>query len=58
VTPDENAEAIAALDLPSKVTEGVYQSVMELDERRFLLAAKAAPALGPDVFIVLLLSPF
>jgi hypothetical protein len=57
VTPDENATAVGELDLPAKTKGGVFQGVVTLDERRFLVAAKPAPSLGDDVVIAVLMSP-
>lgn len=57
VTPAENAEAVGELGLVDKVKSGAHESVVELDGRRFLLAAKPLPALGDDVVIALLMSP-
>ena len=57
VTPAENATAVSELGVLEKVASGSYESVIELDGRRFLWAAKPVPALGEDVAIVLLMSP-
>ena len=57
VTPVENATAVAELGIVDKVKGGSHESVIELDGRRFLLAAKPMPALGEDVAVVLLMSP-
>ncbi len=57
VTPDENAEAIGALGLVDKTKNGIYQQSLELDGRNFFIAAMAAPAMGSDVVIVLMMSP-
>ncbi|MCA9621445.1 MAG: hypothetical protein KC731_20630 [Myxococcales bacterium] len=57
VTPDENAKAVAELDLVAKTAGGAYEGSIELDGRAFLVAAKPAPTLGKDVVVALLMSP-
>jgi hypothetical protein len=57
VTPEENATAVAELGLVDKVKGGSYEAALQLDGRRFLLAARPAPAMGDDVAIALLMSP-
>ncbi len=57
VTPAENATAVAELGIVDKVKGGSHESMIELDGRRFLLAAKPMPALGEDLAVVLLMSP-
>lgn len=54
VTPDENMEAIAGLDLPSK--GGPYDADIEIDGRPFHVSSKPAPSLGDDVALALTLS--
>jgi hypothetical protein len=57
MTPADNAKAVGELGVIDKVASGTYESTLELDGRRFLVAAKKAPALGDDVALVLLMSP-
>jgi hypothetical protein len=57
MTPDENAQAVGELDLPSKAKDGLFKTTLEIDGRRFLLAAKPAKALADDVFVVVMMSP-
>jgi len=57
MTPDENAKALGDLGLPQKVRAGVAEGAIEVDGRRFVFAAKAAPSFGDDVAIAVLMSP-
>lgn len=57
VTPEDNAEAIGKLGLVDKTKSGVHQQPIELDGRNFFIAAVAAPDMGSDVVIVLMMSP-
>ena len=57
VTPDENAKAVGELDLPTKAKGGLYKTALEIDGRRFVLAAKPATALADDVYVVIMMSP-
>lgn len=55
--PDVNATALGELDLPSKVKgDELYQTTLEIEERKFLIGARKAPALGEDLFVVAMLS--
>jgi hypothetical protein len=58
VTPDENMKALGELGIAGQVAGGgVFKRTLEVDGRRFVVAAKAAPALGPDVAVAVMLSP-
>lgn len=58
VTPEENMKAIGEMGIVEAVKGGgTFQKTVEIDGRNFVIAAKAAPALGEDVAIAVLLSP-
>jgi hypothetical protein len=55
--PDVNMTSIGELDLPSKVEgDALFQTELEVEERKFLVGARKAPALGDDMFIAAMLS--
>lgn len=57
VAPEVNAQAIAALEPLDKLRQqDGFSTVLEITGRRFGLAAKLAPALGPNVAIAILRS--
>jgi hypothetical protein len=57
VAPEINAQAISALDPMSQLRQADgFSRVIEITGRQFGLAAKLAPALGPDVAIAVLRS--
>ena len=57
VAPDVNATMLGELDLPSKVKgDQMFELANEVEERRFLIRARRAPALGEDIFIAIMLS--
>lgn len=56
VTPDENMDALAALDLPTQAKSGAYEADIEIDGRPFHVSAKPCPALAPDAVLAVTLS--
>jgi hypothetical protein len=57
-TPDENAEAVAKLDLPSKVKNGPYKGHLDITGRVFGVAAEPAKALGDDAALAVVTSVY
>jgi hypothetical protein len=56
VTPDVNSEAVAKLEVVPKTRAAPWQGFIDVEGRRFAVAARAAPAMGAHVALVLLLS--
>jgi hypothetical protein len=54
--PDVNAAALGDLDLASKVKDTPFETTHEVEGRRFLIAARKAPALGDDVIVAIMMS--
>jgi hypothetical protein len=54
--PDVNAAALGELDLASKVKDGLFETVQEVEGRRFVISAKKAPALADDVYLAIMMS--
>ncbi len=54
VTPDVDSEAVAKLDLPHKVGDAPYSSMLEVDGQRFAVVAKKLPGFDAGVVLVLL----
>lgn len=55
--PDVNATALGELDLASKVKgDELFQTTLEIEERKFLIGVRKAPALGEDLFVAAMLS--
>lgn len=58
VTPEENMKALGELGIVEAVKGGgSFLKTVEIDGRTFVVAAKAAPALGDDVAVAVMLSP-
>jgi hypothetical protein len=58
VTPDVDAKAASDLDLVAKSKDGLYKTSIVIEERDFLVVAKAEPTLGEDMALALLISSF
>jgi hypothetical protein len=62
VTPEVNAEALAKLSLGDKAHKGDpkagYQDFVEVEGRKFAIAAKPCPSLGKDVALAMMVSEF
>jgi hypothetical protein len=56
ITPDDNAKLIGDLDVVEKAKGGSFETTIQLDGRDFFVAARPAPAFGPDVAVVVMLS--
>jgi hypothetical protein len=57
VTPDVDADAIGKLALPGKVAGGgTFTTTLDVDGRRFAVAAKAASVLGEAMVVAVMLS--
>lgn len=56
VTPDVDAEAVAKLDLPNKVGDGLFAQPITVEGQSFALVAKKLSSLDKDTVLVLLFS--
>ncbi|MEM1033620.1 MAG: hypothetical protein AAGN82_25010 [Myxococcota bacterium] len=58
VAPDENMAAVgAARPLANLGPDGMFSATLEVEGRRFFVAAKPAPALAEDAAVAVMLSP-